>query len=53
MNQQFLEALKTILNEEQWKEQEPMKLHTTFRVGGPADLLVTPDLVQLPGKYLL
>ena len=53
MNQQFLEALKTILNEEQWKEQEPMKLHTTFRVGGPADLLVTPDLVQLPSVIKL
>lgn len=48
MNQQFLEVLKTILDEGQLREQEPMKLHTTFRVGGPADVLVTPDLVQLP-----
>lgn len=48
MNQQFMDALKTILDEEQIKEQEPMKLHTTFRVGGPADVLVTPNLVQLP-----
>ncbi len=27
---------------------EPMSRHTTFRVGGPADFLVTPDMDSLP-----
>ncbi len=27
---------------------EPMSRHTTFRVGGPADFLVTPDMESLP-----
>lgn len=32
---------------------EPMKNHTTFRVGGPADVLVSPDLETLPGIIAL
>ena len=28
--------------EERVKKEEPMRLHTTFRVGGPADFFVTP-----------
>lgn len=28
---------------------EPMSRHTTFRTGGPADLLVTPGMDALPG----
>lgn len=28
-----------------WR-QEPMSLHTTFRIGGPADLFVTPGSIQ-------
>ena len=27
---------------------EPMSRHTTFRTGGPAQLLVTPDMETLP-----
>ena len=28
------------------RRQEPMSLHTTFRIGGPADLFVTPGSIQ-------
>ncbi|MBR2627032.1 MAG: FAD-binding protein, partial [Peptococcaceae bacterium] len=28
------------------KEQEPMRNHTTWRIGGPADLLVQPESVE-------
>ena len=28
-------------------ENEPMSRHTTFRVGGPADVLVTPEAEKL------
>ena len=48
MNQQFLEKLKTIVGEEHFSLEEPLKKHTTFRIGGPAEAFVSPDLVQLP-----
>lgn len=38
----MLERLKSILSEENIFINEPMKNHTTFKVGGPADFLVTP-----------
>ena len=37
MNQKFYEKLAEILPEERIRTDEPMKMHTTFRVGGPAD----------------
>ena len=48
MNQQFVEALKRSIGQEKVFEQEPMKRHTTFRVGGPADVLVRPAAGELP-----
>ena len=38
----MLEKLKNILSEENIFVNEPMKNHITFKVGGPADFLVTP-----------
>ena len=35
-----IEALKEIVPAERLLFQEPMKLHTTFRIGGPADYLI-------------
>lgn len=32
--------------EERVKKEESMRLHTTFRVGGPADLFVSPNSVE-------
>ncbi len=34
-----------IVGEEHVREQEPMKKHTTFRVGGPARYYVCPHSV--------
>lgn len=42
MNSMFLNSLKKILNENCIYTEEPMKKHTTFRVGGNADFFVTP-----------
>ena len=42
MNKIFYEALVKVLDEDQIKPEEPMKNHVTFRVGGPADFVVTP-----------
>lgn len=38
----IFEELKLITKEENIFQNEPMKKHTTFRTGGPADFLVTP-----------
>ncbi|MBM6774359.1 UDP-N-acetylmuramate dehydrogenase [Olsenella profusa] len=35
--------LRSIVGEENVLENEPMSAHTTFRVGGPADLFVIPE----------
>lgn len=43
MNQKFLEELKGILPEEMIRLEEPMREHTTFRIGGAADCFVTPQ----------
>jgi len=39
----FYDKLKNIISEEKIKEEEPMKLHTTFRIGGPAKYFVIPE----------
>lgn len=39
----ILEGLCQILGEQNVKENESMKKHTTFRVGGPADYFLTPE----------
>ena len=36
MNQEIGKKLLSILKVEQVKKDEPMKIHTTFRVGGPS-----------------
>ena len=48
MYNEFLNELKEKIDASWVRENEPMKLHTTFRVGGPADVLVTPDTESLP-----
>ena len=40
---EFLSELKQKIDSEWIFLEEPMKKHTTFRTGGPADVLVTPD----------
>ena len=43
ISEAVIAALKGFVPEENIHLQEPMKLHTTFRVGGPADCLVSPE----------
>lgn len=47
MNQQFYEKVKGLLPELEIKVNEPLKNHTTFRVGGPADYYVCPTEDEL------
>lgn len=39
---QILQRLREVLNEEQIHIDAPMKKYTTFKIGGPADILVKP-----------
>lgn len=43
MYQNFDSKLSEILREEQILKDEPMKMHTTFRIGGPADYFLMPE----------
>lgn len=52
MNQELGKKLLSILKEEQVKKDEPMKSHTTFRVGGPADYFVTPQTAEKVAKVI-
>lgn len=53
MYNEFLNELKEKIDISLIRENEPMKLHTTFRAGGPADVLVTPDTESLPDVIAL
>ena len=53
MYNEFLNELKEKIDTSWIFENEPMKQHTTFRVGGPADVLVTPDTESLPAVIAL
>ena len=52
MNQGLLEELYRIVGASNVLLDEPMKHHTTFRIGGPADCLVTPETVEELGQLL-
>jgi UDP-N-acetylmuramate dehydrogenase len=45
---QFLEKVKEMLPELTVLREEPMKKHTTFRIGGPAEYYVCPKVEELP-----
>lgn len=46
MNHNFKEELYTIIENTRIFVDEPMKAHTTFRVGGPADYFVLPKTAE-------
>lgn len=48
MSQSLYEIMKNILPEERIREKELMKNHTTFRIGGEADVLVMPEAQEIP-----
>lgn len=52
MSKEFSQILGTIAGAEGVKMQEPMKLHTTFRIGGPADYYVCPDTIEKLHKII-
>lgn len=51
--QRFEQELSALLSPEQIRREEPLSRHTTFRVGGPAEYLVTPALDEIPAVVQL
>lgn len=47
MNREFYDRLSAIVSKEAIVLNEPMKKHTTFRIGGNADMFVSPELTQV------
>lgn len=43
---EFILAIKKILDAKQILIDEPMKYHTTFKIGGPADYLLLPTSIE-------
>lgn len=46
MNQELLDRFCQIVGSDNVKADEPMKLHTTFKIGGPADYFICPYSAQ-------
>lgn len=46
MQETVFRSVYEILDESMIFPMEPMSKHTTFRIGGPADLLVTPESIE-------
>lgn len=42
-NQELVKKLTSILGEKNFLFNEPMSKHTSFKIGGPADIMVLPD----------
>lgn len=53
MNSDFYEHLSRILPKEHILREEPMKKHTTFRIGGSADFYICPNKEQLEKAIVL
>lgn len=47
MNQTFVKSVTEQLPKLGFLQDEPMKKHTTFRIGGPADYYAEPDMSQI------
>lgn len=48
MNQEFYNEMEKVLPPEAILINEPMSKHTTFRIGGNADMFVSPEITQVP-----
>ena len=46
MEQGFIERLAQIVGKENIRLEEPMAKHTTFQIGGPAQVFVTPGTIE-------
>lgn len=52
MNEEMLVQIEEIVGKAEVKQDEPMKLHTTFRIGGNADFYVQPKSAEEIAKLI-
>lgn len=52
MNQNLIDKLCMIVGKHNVRTDEPMSKHTTFRIGGPAQIFVTPHTVEEIGEVV-
>ena len=52
MSREIYEEIKKIIPEDRLLINEPMKNHTAFKIGGPADLMILPKSVEEIEKIL-
>ncbi len=45
-NKEILENLKNIISEDKIKQNEPMKKHTSFKIGGPAEFFIKISTIE-------
>jgi len=45
-NNEIYNKLRNVLSEKEILRDEPMKVHTSFKIGGPADFFVVPTCVE-------
>lgn len=48
LTENTITTLKKIVGEDNVRFAEPMKMHTTFKIGGKADIFLTPNLQDFP-----
>ena len=51
-NKEILESLEKIIPIEQIKQNEPMKNHTSFKIGGPAEFYIKITTIKELQKIL-
>ena len=52
MEEKIYRQFCSLLGEDKVRRQEPMRKHTTFRIGGPADYFLRPDTIEALKKIL-
>lgn len=53
LTEQVVATLRKIAGEKNVSLGEPMKLHTTFKIGGNADIYITPEMKDFPAVIRL
>ncbi|WP_337471818.1 UDP-N-acetylmuramate dehydrogenase [Mitsuokella jalaludinii] len=52
IDQSFVQKCQAFIEPNRFRLDEPMKLHTTFKIGGPADCLIFPASMEETEKVL-
>lgn len=50
IDKNFIQKCQAFIEPNRFRLDEPMKLHTTFKIGGPADCLIFPASMEEIGR---